>query len=263
MSLLFIAGDNNCEDDNSSRPPSAAIQTFCKAPRPQTAVSSQVTQSSRQRRPISCHPKLRFQDKENYYKREANDSSAPSIPPTSATKSRRSTSAKSHRSCWLSPLEMCNVPPDVKLKYIATEEKKRFSQMMSHTSRLLRNETTPLQWNDKLVRELMAYKPQLDAVDTSPVDDPEAKAKAEKEWAHKELSNILEASKNDPLLEKIIKDLATNIETKRLRSLDDNSDNVSDSVKNVSVNPVLLGSQTSKALMAGFYILMKDIERES
>ena len=173
-------------------------------------------------------------------------------------RSQRSSSARSRRSCWLSPLEMSNVPADVKLKYIATEEKKRFTQMMTHTSRLLRNENTALLRNDKLVRELMAYKPELDKREVQPEEDLEAKAKEEKDRAYSELSDFLENSKDDPLLQKIASHLAAHVESKRLSSVDDDSQNVLDKVKSVSVNPVLLGSQTSKALMAGFYMLLKD-----
>lgn len=128
--------------------------------------------------------------------------------------------------------------------------------MMDYTARLLRNETIPLEWNDKIVRQLMAYKPKLDPDSDGETTEPEPTVEEIKQNSFDELIAFLDRYKNDPILLKISQEIAANVEARRVTLTDSETKNVSDDIKSCSVNPILIGSQTSKALVAGFYMLI-------
>lgn len=155
---------------------------------------------------------------------------------------------------------MCNVPADAKLRYINSAEKKRLTQIMTYTGHLLRNEPTALRWHDKIIKQLMAYKPELDKPETVDTRDLAAEEEEDRQKALLELSCILESAKDDPILQNIIRHIAISIEAKKADKSGHHTGarESSSCSSSVSVNPVQLGSQTSKALIAGFYMLMKE-----
>ena len=246
----------------SSRPGSAvSVGTFCKTARPQTSIPRAAPTSNEPRlprRPVSCAPRIRFKE-DNDSDGETQASPEYTLSEAISPPRSRASSSKSRRSCWLSPLEMCNVPADAKLRYIVNTEKKRMAEIMEYTAKLIKNENNPLEWNDKILRRLMTYKPKLDPDhDKSGTEATPPPTEEEiRQNSYDELCAILDIYKDDPMLQKMAKELAANVEHKRQSMRDEHTNNVSDDVKTCAVNPLLLGSQTSKALVAGMYMIAR------
>lgn len=153
---------------------------------------------------------------------------------------------------------MHNVSAEAKLKYITESGRKRYHDVMSYTSRLLKSRNTPLHCTSKHEKEIMSYKPDLgdsqsqkevgfdSALVEEPLDD------------FTQLTNLLDSSKDDPLLQNLMNDITQSVDRKRLKCTDQVTLNLDNGIKSTHVNPLVLGSLTSKSIIAAFYLSMKN-----
>lgn len=208
-------------------------------PRPSTALPSRTKvvksvtfeQAKRERqRPQTCPPTGRRVTVEI------------TAPPTLRTKPVRP------RSSWLSPLQMTNVPPDAKLRYINKSEKERLSKLLKYTAGLLRNEETPLEWTDSVIRRLMSYKPELKPEQPSQEIVETPSLEEQRDSAMLKLCDLLANNGDDPRLRTLRKDITEKVLEKRLVNRD--------CLITSHVDPCQLGDQTTRALVAGFYLML-------
>lgn len=173
--------------------------------------------------------------------------SQPSYSNTQPAVSRKKSRVSYYKSSWLSPLEKSNVPADVKLRYINESEQQRFAKIMTSTKRLLENGGIDHS-KDAYTRRLMSYRPNL----AGPESKTGPTVRVEVNESEDELDGVaLRADRGR--LNQLVQGLAAHVEEKRARLTDDTSKNLSDRIRQTPVNPVLLGSQTSRALINSFY----------
>lgn len=276
VKLIFVATSSNSEEMKSDNPNMSISSriAFCKRLRPQTCIPSQLFESrellndpeKRQPRSKSCEPRIEFRTCTNGDSRMTENSATDEVE---NKKVPSLNNKKFYKSSWLSPLEMCNVPADQKLQYLANAEKRRFTKIMAETSRLLKNESrNPMV--DKLLEKRRKYKPDLrsEDVEANEVTDVCSRTHADKRTSfHFQLSNLLESSKDDALLLKLTGNILSSTTLKHQAKFTDSmhyrksqmSENKAETAK--TYDPTLpVACDTNRALVAGFYLLMKNRE---